>query len=89
MERYRKAGTLNDDPTEFNFDLALPLLCLGRGDEALAVIQTRLAAHECPSDLEDMLPDFEKLKAEQPELDGVEDMLALLREAWERCRDGG
>ncbi len=87
VERYRKAAALHDDPTEFNFDLALPLLCLGQVEEAVAAIRGRLAAHACPSDLESMLPDFEKLAEEQPDLEGVEAALVLLREARERCRE--
>ncbi|MDH5506490.1 MAG: tetratricopeptide repeat protein [Anaerolineae bacterium] len=81
ITRLQQANQAADDPTFANFDLALPLLCLGRHTEALEHIQARLAAHPQPDDLNDMLPYYQRLAAAQPELPGVQAALALLQAA--------
>ncbi len=79
--RYRQASDLGSDPAEFNFDIALPLLCLDRPEEALTLIKSRLQVHEQPSDLSVMLLEYEKLLSEKPDLPGLEEALNLLRSA--------
>jgi tetratricopeptide (TPR) repeat protein len=89
LQHYRRAGELNlDDPTGYNFDMALVLLRLGRADEALEMIQARLAAQETPSDLQDMLPDFEALAAQEPPVEGAQTALELLQERAGRGQPG-
>jgi tetratricopeptide (TPR) repeat protein len=79
VERYRHAAALSSDLTAFNFDLALPLLCLGSTGEALQAIRARLEANPKPPDLKDMLPDFEALASRKPELTGLSESIELLR----------
>ena len=80
-QRYKQATGLAPDPTQFNFKLALPLLCLGQAEEALAVVQARLDAHPQPEDLMSMLAEYEPLHDRQPELPGLAEALMLLRAA--------
>ncbi|HLE52940.1 MAG TPA: tetratricopeptide repeat protein, partial [Anaerolineales bacterium] len=82
VDCYQRAASLKpDDPTEFNFSSALPLLCLGRIDDAMQSIRARLAAHPHPSDIDEMIPEFEKLNQRYPDLSGLPEALELLRSA--------
>jgi tetratricopeptide (TPR) repeat protein len=81
VESYLRVASLHSDATAFNFNIALPYLCLSQPDQALSAIRRRLAAQAHPPDLESMLPAFEKLSLEQPDLAGVDKALALLRAA--------
>ena len=81
VDRYHQAAALHSDSTEFNFDIALPLLCLGRAEEAITAIRARLEVHQLPSDLRGMLTEFEELQQQQPNLEGLAEALHLLRTA--------
>ncbi|MBN2548354.1 MAG: tetratricopeptide repeat protein [Anaerolineales bacterium] len=78
VEQFRRVASLSDGPTDWNFDLALPLLCLGEVDEALSLIRQRLAADPHPPDLLDMLQWFDALQQRQPDLPGLAEAITLL-----------
>lgn len=80
---FQQAAAFSDDPTAYHFDLGLTLLCLEKPEEALELIQERLANGK-PDDLKEMIPDYEELFEEQPNLPGVEKALHILRGALEK-----
>ena len=81
IERYQKAGLLSKEASEFNFDIGLPLICLGRAEEALDGIRERLKAKPRIPEINTALRDYEDLKTSQPKLEGVEEAINILRSA--------
>ena len=89
LEHYARAAELNaDDPTEFHFDRAMPLLRQGRADEALGLIRARLAAFDHPPDLEDVLRRYRRRAEQEPGVAGLGEAIALLAERAARAAGG-
>ena len=79
LEKYKTAQSLEEDPTEFNFDIALPMLCLGQVEDALGLIRARMKQVTLLYELKDALFWYEDLKTQQPDLSGLDEALVLLR----------
>jgi len=70
---FRDAAGALSDPTDLNFDLALPLLRLRRGDEALTLIDERIRVGTSANELASMLQYLNRLQQEQPDLPLIND----------------
>lgn len=75
---FRRAASLSEDDTEFNFEMALAMLPLGLTADALTAIRDRLTRHTAPPDLQDALRDFGSLKASGQAVGGLDEAIALL-----------
>lgn len=89
LEHYEQASSLiKDDPTDFHFDRAMPLLRLGRTDEALGLIRERLDAFDHPGDLEKMLRQYKRWAEREPGIAGLDEAIRLLEARVARAAGG-
>lgn len=87
INEYRHAATLATDHTEFNLELALPLLCMGDVDGALGAIVERLNTNvDLPNRVREALIHSRHLQVRWPQLPGLDEALARLQDAAIRNR---
>jgi len=67
LGHFEQAQSLADDCGEVHLDLALVLLRLGREQEALQLLDERLASSPLMSELNGVLPEYRQLLVEQPD----------------------
>jgi tetratricopeptide (TPR) repeat protein len=83
VEKYQLAARMIGNPTHFNLDIALCLLCSGNSTEGLARLKERLRKGAGREELEEALRDYEAQLSKR-EMTGMREAVDLLRQALAR-----